>query len=112
MIQVDVGQFLAGDIGTQVNVSKQFKSGVIAGAFASISDLSADEFGEGSFTKGFYISIPFDIMTVKPSNNRAFFSWQPLTRDGGQKLGRKYSLIELTDERNPWYQRPNTSNAK
>ncbi|WP_256931521.1 YjbH domain-containing protein, partial [Vibrio parahaemolyticus] len=26
-------------------------------------------FGEGSFTKGFYISIPFDIMTVKPSNN-------------------------------------------
>ncbi|QWL01178.1 YjbH domain-containing protein, partial [Vibrio parahaemolyticus] len=25
--------------------------------------------GEGSFTKGFYISIPFDIMTVKPSNN-------------------------------------------
>ncbi|WP_256929903.1 YjbH domain-containing protein, partial [Vibrio parahaemolyticus] len=26
------------------------------------------EFGEGSFTKGFYISIPYDIMTVKPSN--------------------------------------------
>ncbi|EJG2370209.1 YjbH domain-containing protein [Vibrio parahaemolyticus] len=112
MIQVDVGQFLAGDIGTQVNVSKQFKSGVIAGAFASISDLSADEFGEGSFTKGFYLSIPFDIMTVKPSNNRANFSWQPLTRDGGQKLGRKYNLIELTDERNPWYQRPNTSPVK
>ncbi|HHF0483354.1 TPA: YjbH domain-containing protein [Vibrio antiquarius] len=112
MIQVDVGQFLAGDVGTQINVSKQFKSGVIAGAFASFTDLSADEFGEGSFTKGFYLSIPFDIMTVKPSNNRANFSWQPLTRDGGQKLGRKYSLIELTDERNPWYQRPNTSNAK
>ncbi|HBC3497167.1 TPA: YjbH domain-containing protein [Vibrio parahaemolyticus] len=112
MIQVDVGQFLAGDVGTQINVSKQFKSGVIAGAFASFTDLSADEFGEGSFTKGFYLSIPFDIMTVKPSNNRANFSWQPLTRDGGQKLGRKYSLIELTDERNPWYQRPNTSPVK
>ncbi|ENQ1533191.1 YjbH domain-containing protein [Vibrio parahaemolyticus] len=112
MIQVDVGQFLAGDVGTQINVSKQFKSGVIAGAFASFTDLSADEFGEGSFTKGFYLSIPFDIMTVKPSNNRANFSWQPLTRDGGQKLGRKYNLIELTDERNPWYQRPNTSPVK
>ncbi|MDF5191133.1 YjbH domain-containing protein [Vibrio parahaemolyticus] len=112
MIQVDVGQFLAGDVGTQVNVSKQFKSGVIAGAFASFTDLSADEFGEGSFTKGFYLSIPFDIMTVKPSNNRANFSWQPLTRDGGQKLGRKYSLIELTDERNPWYQRPNRSDVE
>ncbi|ARO97194.1 hypothetical protein K08M3_01970 [Vibrio alginolyticus] len=112
MIQVDVGQFLAGDVGTQVNVSKQFKSGVIAGAFASFTDLSAEEFGEGSFTKGFYLSIPFDIMTVKPSNNRANFSWQPLTRDGGQKLGRKYSLIELTDERNPWYQRPNRSDVE
>ncbi|EGR0290163.1 YjbH domain-containing protein [Vibrio parahaemolyticus] len=112
MIQVDVGQFLAGDVGTQINVSKQFKSGVIAGAFASFTDLSAEEFGEGSFTKGFYLSIPFDIMTVKPSNNRANFSWQPLTRDGGQKLGRKYSLIELTDERNPWYQRPNRSDAE
>ncbi|MEP7741380.1 YjbH domain-containing protein [Vibrio parahaemolyticus] len=112
MIQVDVGQFLAGDVGTQINVSKQFKSGVIAGAFASFTDLSAEEFGEGSFTKGFYLSIPFDIMTVKPSNNRANFSWQPLTRDGGQKLGRKYNLIEITDERNPWYQRPNTSPVK
>ncbi|HCG8412186.1 TPA: YjbH domain-containing protein [Vibrio parahaemolyticus] len=112
MIQVDVGQFLAGDVGTQINVSKQFKSGVIAGAFASFTDLSAEEFGEGSFTKGFYLSIPFDIMTVKPSNNRANFSWQPLTRDGGQKLGRKYNLIELTDERNPWYQRQNTSPVK
>lgn len=112
MIQVDVGQFLAGDVGTQINISKQFKSGVIAGAFASFTDLSAEEFGEGSFTKGFYISIPYDIMTVKPSTNRANFSWQPLTRDGGQKLGKKYNLIELTDQRNPWYQRPNTSDEK
>ncbi|HCG6982489.1 YjbH domain-containing protein [Vibrio parahaemolyticus] len=112
MIQLDVGQFLGGDKGAQLNFAKQFKSGVIAGVFASVSDLSAEEFGEGSFTKGFYISIPYDIMTVKPSNNRANFSWQPLTRDGGQKLGRKYSLIELTDDRNPWYQRPNHSDEK
>ncbi|MCF7482080.1 YjbH domain-containing protein [Vibrio sp. J1-1] len=112
MFQLDVGQFLGGDKGAQLNFAKQFKSGVIAGVFASVSDLSADEFGEGSFTKGFYISIPYDIMTVKPSNNRANFSWQPLTRDGGQKLGRKYSLIELTDERNPWFQRPNHSDEK
>jgi hypothetical protein len=112
MFQLDVGQFLGGDKGAQLNFAKQFKSGVIAGVFASVSDLSADEFGEGSYTKGFYISIPYDIMTIKPSNNRANFSWQPLTRDGGQKLGRKYSLIELTDERNPWFQRPNHSDEK
>ncbi|MCR9672190.1 YjbH domain-containing protein [Vibrio alginolyticus] len=112
MIQVDVGQFLGGDVGTQINVAKQFDSGVIAGAYASFTNLTAEEFGEGSFTKGLYISIPYDIMTVKPSNNRANFSWQPITRDGGQKLNRKYELIQLTDERNPWYQRANTSDEK
>lgn len=112
MLQVDVGQFLGGDVGTQINISKQFKSGVITGFYASITDLTTEEFGEGSFTKGFYLSIPYDIMTVKPSNNRANFSWQPITRDGGQKLSRKYNLIQLTDERNPWYQRPNISDSK
>ncbi|WP_253805798.1 YjbH domain-containing protein [Vibrio mediterranei] len=107
LLKVGVGQFLAGDIGTRVDFSKQFKSGVIAGAYASFSNLSSEEFGEGSFTKGFYVSIPFDIMTVKPSNNRANFNWQPITRDGGQMLGRKYELFSVTDSRSPWLQRPN-----
>jgi hypothetical protein len=107
LFKVGVGQFLAGDIGTRVDVSKQFKSGVIAGAYASFSNLSAEEFGEGSFTKGFYVSIPFDLMTVKPSANRAFFNWQPITRDGGQMLGKKYDLYSVTDSRAPWLQRPN-----
>ena len=40
------------------------------------------------------MSIPFDIMTVKPSNNRANFSWQPLTRDGGQKTKLAEQLLE------------------
>jgi hypothetical protein len=106
LFKVGVGKFLAGDVGTRLDFSKQFKSGVIAGAYASFSNLSSEEFGEGSFTKGFYISIPFDIMTVKPSANRANFNWQPLTRDGGQMLGRKYELFSVTDARSPWLQRP------
>ncbi len=105
LFKVGVGQFLAGDKGTRIDFSKQFDSGVIAGAYASFTDLSAEEFGEGSYTKGFYISIPFDIMTVKPSNNRASFNWQPLTRDGGQMLNKQHDLYELTDERSPWFTR-------
>lgn len=105
LFKVGVGQFLAGDKGTRIDFSKQFDSGVIAGAYASFTDLSAEEFGEGSYTKGFYISIPFDIMTVKPSKNRAMFNWQPLTRDGGQMLNKQHELYELTDERSPWFSR-------
>lgn len=107
LLKVGVGQFLAGDIGTRLDFSKQFKSGVIAGAYASFTNMSSEEYGEGSFTKGFYVSIPFDIMTVKPSNSRANIEWQPLTRDGGQMLSRQYNLFNLTDSRSPWLQRPN-----
>lgn len=108
LLKVSAGQFLGGDKGARFDFSKQFKSGVIAGAYASFTNLSAEEYGEGSYTKGFYISIPFDIMTVKPSANRAQINWQPLTRDGGQMLGKQNHLFEITDSRSPWYSRPNS----
>jgi len=107
LFRVDVGQFLAQDIGVRVDFSKQFDSGVIVGAYASKTDMAVEQFGEGSFTKGFYISIPFDIMTVKPSKQRAILGWQPITRDGGQKLNTAHSLFGITDAASPWYTRPN-----
>lgn len=107
LLKISAGQFLGGDKGARFDFSKQFKSGVIAGAYASFTNLSAEEYGEGSYTKGFYVSIPFDIMTVKPSANRAQINWQPLTRDGGQMLGKQNHLFEVTDSRSPWYGRPN-----
>ncbi|QYJ79943.1 YjbH domain-containing protein [Shewanella acanthi] len=105
LLKISAGQYLTEDKGVTIDFSKQFDSGVIVGAFASKTDLSADEFGEGSFTKGFYISIPYDLMTVKSTHSRANFGWLPLTRDGGQMLGRKYSLYGLTDARQPWFTR-------
>lgn len=103
LIKISAGRYLAGDHGMTLDFSKQFKSGVIVGAYASKTDMSVEEFGEGSFTKGFYISIPFDVMTIKPSTSRALIGWQPLTRDGGQKLSRDSELYEVTDPRSPWY---------
>ncbi|WP_428430634.1 YjbH domain-containing protein [Photobacterium chitinilyticum] len=105
LFKVSAGQYLTEDKGITVDFSKQFDSGVIAGAFVAKTNLSAEEFGEGSYNKGFYISIPFDIMTVKPSTNRATISWLPLSRDGGQMLNRKYQLYSVTDARYPWYGR-------
>ena len=105
--QLDIGKFLAADKGARIDVSKRYKSGVIIGAYASLTDLSAEEFGEGSFTKGFYFSIPFDTVSLKPTTSRGSLHWQPLTRDGGQVLGKKYNLISITDMVSPWYQKPN-----
>ncbi|TKG00544.1 YjbH domain-containing protein [Vibrio sp. F13] len=108
LLKVGVGKFLAGDIGTRVDFSKQFKSGVIAGAFVSLTDMTNEEYGEGSYTKGFYVSIPFDLVTVKPSSSRAGFTWLPITRDGGQVLNKQYNLFDQTDARSPWFQRPSS----
>ena len=106
LFKVSVGKFLGGDKGARVDFSKQFKSGVIVGAYATVTDLTTDEYGEGSFNKGFYITIPFDLMTVKPTTSRANIAWQPITRDGGQQLDRKYHLFDVTDSRSQWSQRP------
>lgn len=106
LLRVSAGQYLTEDKGVTVDFSRQFDSGVIVGAFATKTNLSSDEYGEGSFTKGFYISVPFDLMTIKSTHSRAFLSWMPLTRDGGQMLGRKYNLFDVTDARAPWYTRP------
>lgn len=106
LLKVSAGRYLAGDNGVTVDFSKQFDSGIIAGAFVTKTNLSAADYGEGSFTKGFYISIPLDLITVRPSRERANISWLPLQRDGGQMLNRKYSLYDITDARSPWYTRP------
>lgn len=93
-----------------VDFSKQFKSGVTVGAYAAKTDLSAEEYGEGSFSKGFYVSIPMDIMTVKPSTSRANIAWEPITRDGGQMLRKQHYLFTETDSRSQWYQKPSSAN--
>ena len=56
--KIVIGKYLAGDKGVTLDLSRRFESGFTAGVFASKTDLSAEEFGEGSFDKGFYISIP------------------------------------------------------
>lgn len=105
LLQLDFGQFLAKDKGVQVTMQKRFDSGVVAGAYAAFTDVSAEEYGEGSFTKGFFISIPFDLMSVRPTRERVGFSWVPLSRNGGQQLRRRARLYDYTDDRAPFYNR-------
>lgn len=99
LVKASVGRYLARDKGVTFDISRRFDSGVIAGAFATFTNVSQTDYGEGSFTKGFYISIPMDLLTVTPNRSRAQLNWIPLTRDGGQMVGRKYYLYGLTDER-------------
>ncbi len=91
------GRYLAKDVGTTIDLSKRFETGVVVGGFATFTNVSAEEYGEGSFTKGVYFTIPFDLLLSQPTTRTGTISWIPLTRDGGQMVGRRYSLYTLTD---------------
>jgi hypothetical protein len=99
----NIGQFLAKDKGVNIDFAKRFDSGMILGAFAAITNVSSDEYGEGSFTKGFYLSIPFDIFAVRPAKGRGRLPWIPIARDGGQPLNRPVKLIDVTEARSGFY---------
>lgn len=97
---VSVGRYLARDWGTTIDISREFGNGVKFGGWVTRTTASAEEYGEGSFDKGIYISIPFDEMMSVSTMSRANIAWAPLTRDGGAMLHRQYSLHTMTDGRN------------
>lgn len=96
---ISVGRYLAGDIGGTVNIARRFDNGVTMGAWATKTNVSSATFGEGSFDKGIYFSVPMDFLLPRPTRARASIIWQPLVRDGGARLVRRYSLYSLTAER-------------
>lgn len=90
---VRAGRYLAKDWGATFELSREFDSGIRAGVFATVTDVSAAEFGEGSFDKGFFLSIPLDIYSTRPTKTRFGLTYRPVTRDGGAQLNRSSALI-------------------
>ncbi|MEI6028251.1 MAG: YjbH domain-containing protein [Betaproteobacteria bacterium] len=99
LVGVSAGQYLAGDRGVTLDVGRTFSNGVGIGAFATKTNVSKLAFGEGSFDKGIYLSIPLDAFLAKSTNAFANVVWKPLTRDGGAKLQRSPSLYGVTQIR-------------
>lgn len=98
-LKLSAGRYLAGDVGATLDASKTFDNGVSMGAWATKTNVSAAQFGEGSFDKGLYVRIPFDVMTTQRSGNAAFLAYSPLTRDGGARLNRSFGLLGATTAR-------------
>ncbi len=87
-MKISAGEYLAGDIGSTIEFSRTFDNGVKFGAFATFTDVSRADFGEGSFDKGIFFNVPIygDLIT---------YTWRPLTKDPGAKLVRRHSLHDL-----------------
>ena len=86
--KISYGEYLAGDEGLTIDLSRSFSNGTKFGIFASFTDVSTTDFGEGSFDKGIYFNIPV-------FGNLINYSWRPLTKDPGAKLVRKNTLHDL-----------------
>lgn len=85
-LQLDAGRYLAGDYGGTVSIDREFNNGFSVGAFFTLTNVSAEDFGEGSFDKGFRFSIPVDWFLGKPSRSGLGLTIRPTQRDGGQRV--------------------------
>lgn len=96
-IAVSVGQYLAGDRGATFTFWRSFSTGVRIGAWFTLTNVSAQQFGEGSFDKGIYIVIPLE--WTAPFTSRASYdlALRPIQRDGGQRLSGDAILFDATD---------------
>lgn len=94
--QLDVGRYLAGDVGATLSLDREFANGMRVGAFVTKTSMSAKEFGEGSFDKGIRIELPLAWFFGRPTQKSANLTLRPITRDGGARLnvdGRLYDTI-------------------
>lgn len=101
LAKVSAGQYLAGDKGVTLDISRVFPNGVAMGAYATKTNVSAEQFGEGSFDKGVYVNIPFDAFLLRSGPSKAAIIYAPLLRDGGARLNRRFNLYDLTTTRDP-----------
>ena len=85
-LQLDVGRYLAGDVGGTITLMREFQNGWKIGAFATLTNVSAKAFGEGSFDKGIRLDIPIAWFSGQPSRTITPVVLRPLTRDGGARL--------------------------
>lgn len=100
LLKVKGGKFLAQDSGLKFDFSRSFNNGTRIGAFFTITDISKEEFGEGSFDKGFYFSIPVESFFTTYSRGYTGFGLRPITRDGGADLLDEYNLWGISDQSN------------
>ncbi|SEN15634.1 Exopolysaccharide biosynthesis protein YbjH [Pseudorhodobacter antarcticus] len=84
--QLDVGKYLAGDIGATFSLDREFANGWRVGAFATKTNVSAADFGSGSFDKGIRVVIPLNWGLGTPTRSTTPFVLRPFRRDGGAKL--------------------------
>lgn len=85
-IALHAGRYLAKDKGATLEIRRSFDNGFSIGAFATFTNVSAKDFGEGSFDKGLFFKIPFDNFTMTNTKRSVSTIVRSIQRDGGQRM--------------------------
>ena len=85
-VAIHAGKYLAKDVGATFEVRRTFHNGWMVGLWASKTDVSAEDFGEGSFDKGLFFKIPLNAIFGTRSKSSFKTRMRPIQRDGGQYL--------------------------
>lgn len=95
-LEINVGRYLAEDIGATFKLMKVFDNGMEIGIFATFTDVSFEDFGEGSFDKGLTFKIPFHLYSSSDTKRRYSTIIRMLTRDGGAQVYSGQPLYDRT----------------
>ena len=105
-LEINAGRYLAGDWGATTTISRTFGSGWEVGGYATLTDVPFHTFGEGSFDKAIFVSIPIDWITSTPTQTQRRLTLRPITRDGGANLSSARSLYrKIKRSQNSQFQR-------
>ena len=85
-VEASAGRYLAGDVGATLRLGRRFANGFEVGGFVTKTDVSAEEFGEGSFDKGIFFRVPLTVFDDWGRPESVGIDYRFLSRDGGQKV--------------------------
>jgi hypothetical protein len=100
--QVDLGRYLAGDWGGTLTLTRQFANGWEIGAYVTKTNVSSEEFGEGSYDKGILLTIPLRWSTPFETRQEINGDLRSLGSNGGAQLNvanRLYPTVRNLDKR-------------
>ena len=110
-VGLHAGRYLARDKGATLELTRTFDNGWRVGAWASSTNVSAEDFGEGSFDKGLYFKVPLHVIFDRDSRSSFRTNLRSIQRDGGARLDGfsgslwhslrdvRYELLENNKER-------------
>ncbi len=98
--QVDVGRYLAGDVGSTVTLTRRFENGWEVSGFVTMTDMPFADFGEGNFAKGVSVTIPLRWTMPLETRSNTSIALGTMGGDGGARLelgDRLYTTIRDYD---------------